>query len=172
VIEVRLIDPIDSKRAEPGTLFRASLDSPLEIEGEEVVPRGAEAYVLLTDAKSAGHILGRSKLKLELAKLVAHGHTYTLTSDSLDREGKSRGKQSAERIGGASAFGTVIGALAGGPLGAAIGATAGAAGGTGFQMITHGQQIHIPSETVMRFRLEAPLTIILPAESTSAGEYR
>ena len=169
-VDVRLIDSIDSKKAASGTLFRASLDAPIQVDGEDVVPRGAEAYVLLTGVKSAGHILGRSELRLELARLVFHGHTYALTTSSSERLGNSRGKQSAERIGGASAFGAVIGALAGGPIGAAIGATAGAAGGTGFQMVTHGQQIQIPSETVLRFRLEAPVSVTLPADSGNPGD--
>jgi len=169
-IQVRMVDSIDSKTSGAGTLFRASLESPLQVDGEEVVPREAQAYVLLTHVNSAGHILGRSELKLELATLIAHGRTYTLSTTAIDREGHSRGKQSAARIGGTSAFGAVIGALAGGPIGAAIGATAGAAGGTGFQMITHGQQIRIPSETVLRFRLEEPVTITLPPESSGAAE--
>lgn len=167
-LQVRMIDGIDSKTAQPGTVYHASVDAPLRVEGEEVVPRGADAYVLLTRAKSAGRIAGSSELQVELAQIVVNGHTYAVSSDTAERQGNSRGKQSAERIGAATAVGAIIGAIAGGGRGAAIGATAGAAGGTGVQVFTHGQQVKIPPETLLVFRLEAPVTVTLPPSASSS----
>jgi len=58
-------------------------------------------------------------------------------------------------------LGAIIGAIAGGGKGAAIGTIAGAGAGGAVQVLTHGQQIRIPSETTLDFRLEAPLTVTL-----------
>ncbi len=50
-----------------------------------------------------------------------------------------------------------MGGIAGHGKGAAIGAAAGA--GTAVQAMTKGQQIHIPSESVLSFRLTTSLTV-------------
>lgn len=52
-----------------------------------------------------------------------------------------------------------IGAIAGGGKGSAIGAAVGGGAGTGAQVWTHGQQVRIPPETRLDFRLEQPLEI-------------
>ena len=57
-------------------------------------------------------------------------------------------------------LGSIIGALAGGGKGAAIGAAAGAGVGGGVQAATKGQQIKLPSETVLNFTLQAPITVV------------
>ena len=53
-----------------------------------------------------------------------------------------------------------IGALAGGGKGAAIGAAAGAGVGGGVQAATKSQQIKLPSETILNFTLQAPVTVM------------
>jgi outer membrane lipoprotein SlyB len=73
--------------------------------------------------------------------------------------GSSRGKRTAETVGGGAAIGALIGAIAGGGKGAAIGAGVGAAGGGTVQAVTKGQQIKIPSETRLDFRLENPVEV-------------
>jgi hypothetical protein len=57
-------------------------------------------------------------------------------------------------VGGAAAIGTLIGAIAGGGDGAAIGAAVGAAGGAAAQVLTRGDQVRIPAESVLTFRLD------------------
>jgi hypothetical protein len=52
-----------------------------------------------------------------------------------------------------------VGAVAGGGKGAAIGAASGAAAGAATQSFTRGKGIRIPAETVLNFRLEAPIRI-------------
>ena len=41
-IVVRLIDGVDSETADPGQTFAASLDEPVMIGGDTVIPRGAD----------------------------------------------------------------------------------------------------------------------------------
>jgi hypothetical protein len=73
--------------------------------------------------------------------------------------GKNR--RSGKFIGGGAVLGTVIGAVAGGPAGAAIGAGAGAGAGAGLQAVTRGKAVRIPAETILSFKLEEPVDIIL-----------
>lgn len=159
ILTVRTIDSIDSKTNQAGQLFKASLDAPIVVDNRVIVPSGADAYVKLVEAKSAGHVTGRSELGLELVSIVFQGKTYNVVSSDVKQTGTSRGKQSAERIGGGAALGALIGAVAGGGKGAAIGAAVGGGAGTGVQVFTHGQQVKIPSETRLDFTLQQPLDI-------------
>ncbi len=159
IVTVRTIDSIDSKTNQAGQVFKASLDAPIVVENRVIVPSGADAYVRLVDAKSAGRVTGRSELGLELNSIVIQGKTYNVVSSDVKQTGKSRGKQSAERIGGGAALGALIGAVAGGGKGAAIGAAVGGGAGTGVQVFTKGQQVKIPSETRLDFTLQQPLDI-------------
>ena len=96
---------------------------------------------------------------MRATSLQYNARTYEVNSSIIEEQGKSRGKQTAVRTGIGAAAGALIGGLAGGGKGAGIGAAIGGGGGFGLSAFTHGQQVKIPSETVLNFRLEAPLRI-------------
>jgi len=158
-ISIRMIDSIDTGHNQEGESFRASLNAPITEEDRVIVPSGAPATVLLASARGAGRIKGQSELELRLTSITYHGAEVRVSSGAYEAKGSSRGKQTAVRTGIGAAAGAVIGALAGGGKGAAIGAAAGGGAGAGYQLATHGQQIKIPSETEITFRLEAPLVL-------------
>jgi len=164
IITVRLIDSIDTTRNRPGDIFHASLDAPLVSDDRVVVPRGAEVIGRLVQVKAAGRISGRSEISLELTQITVAGKEYPLQTATMEEQGASRGKRSAAVIGGGAGLGALIGAVAGGGKGAAIGAGVGAATGTVAQGVTKGQQIRLPSETRLDFRLLEPLTLTLVAD--------
>lgn len=157
--EVRMIDSIDSAKNTAGQTFRASLDAPVVVDGREVLPRGTDVTVRLAAAKSAGRVAGKADLELQLAAVQFNGQSYPITSNVYEERGKSRGKQSAERIGIGAAVGAAIGAIAGGGKGAGIGAAVGGGGATAYQVFTRGQQVRVPSETRLSFKLQAPVTV-------------
>ena len=159
IITVRTIDSIDSATNSSGQVFRASLDAPIVVGEHVIVPKGADAYITLANASSAGRIKGKSELTLQLTSIVFEGRTYDVVSGDVRQSGSSRGQQSAKRIGGGAAIGALIGAIAGGGKGAAIGAAVGGGAGTGVQVFTKGKQVKIPSETRLDFTLQQPLDI-------------
>jgi BON domain len=159
-VTVRLIDPIDSEKNQTGDTFRATLNAPLTSDGEEAVPAGVELTGHLVDVKSAGKFAGQSQVVLQLDSIKSGGQTYTLQTDQYSKQGSSRGKNTAEKVGGGAIIGGIIGAIAGGGKGAAIGSAAGAGVGGGVQAATKGQQIKLPSETVLNFTLQAPVTVV------------
>src|SRR5882724_5995373 len=158
-ITVRMIDGVDSKVNTTGQVFKASLDAPIVVDNRVIVPKGADAYVKLVNASSAGKIKGRSELTLDIQSIIFQGRTYNVSTSDVKQAGASRGKRSAATIGGGAVLGALIGGLAGGGKGAAIGAGVGAGAGTGVQVFTKGQQIKIPSETRLDFILEQPFDI-------------
>lgn len=158
-ISVRMIDGIDTGHNQQGQTFRASLSAPITDGDRVVVPAGAPALVLLADARGAGRIKGSSELALRVTSIAYHGVDVPVSTGDYEAKGAGRGKQTAIRTGIGAAAGALIGGLAGGGRGAGIGAAAGGGAGAGFQLLTHGQQIRIPSETEINFRLAAPLVL-------------
>ncbi len=164
-LSVRLVDSIDSNKNKDGDAFHATLDSPIIAGGQVVVPKDADVEGEIRGLKSAGHFTGRSEIALVLTKLSFNGRSYDIETNEYKKEGASRGKRTAETIGGGAAIGALIGGLTGGGKGAAIGAGVGAGAGTGVQAVTKGQQIQIPSETMLEFQLNAPVTVQPSASS-------
>ena len=156
---VRTIDAIDSTTNHVGDRFQASLEEPLNVDGSVVVEKGADVFGRLEESKETGTFSGRSELKLELTGIVVDGKTLPLVTGDYDLSGKSKGASTAKRTVGGAAIGSIIGAIAGGGKGAAIGAGAGAGVGAGSEIITKGDQVKIPSETLLNFTLEQSVSV-------------
>jgi hypothetical protein len=145
-----------------GDTFEAMLEDEL-ISGTQVAaPRGALVKGRIAYSKESGKLSGQSQLILELVELIVNDRTYPIRTSDYTEVGSSRGTRTAQTVGGTAALGAIIGAIAGGGKGAAIGAASGAAVGTGVQVITKGQVLRIPIETILEFKLESPLTIDVP----------
>ena len=167
---VRMIDSVDSSVNHTGEIFHASLDTPLIVNNNVIVPRGADVYIRLTAASTAGTMKGKSELHLELVKMDFQGRSYSLVSGTYSLAGKSRGEETAKKVGGGAVLGTIIGAIAGGGRGAAIGAAVGAAGGGVYQSATKPQQVKVPAETKLDFQLEQPVTITVQPRAATAPD--
>jgi hypothetical protein len=168
-LAVRLVDTIDSETSQPGQTFHATLDTPLAVEGEVVIPAGYDVEGHIVEVKSAGKFAGQSVLALQLDRVKVGEKYYNIQTDQYRRQGTSRGKNTAEKVGAGAGIGAIIGAIAGGGKGAAIGAAAGGGLGGGVQAATHGQQIKLPTETVLNFALQAPLTVVPTTKGPNEG---
>ena len=159
LISVRTIDAIDSTSSFVGDRFQASLEEPLTLEGNVVVARDALVYGRLTQAKESGTFAGRSQLRLELTAIVVNGKMVPVATGEYEVTGKSRGASTAKRTAGGAALGAIIGAAADGGQGAAIGAGVGATAGAASEIITEGDQVKVPSETLLDFTLLQDVSI-------------
>jgi hypothetical protein len=158
-ITIRTSAAIDTDRNRVGDIFDATLDEPLLSGGLPLVPRGATVKGRIAYAKESGKLVGQSQLILELTEININGKFYVLRTSDYTEAGSSRGNRTAATVGGTAALGAIIGAIAGGGKGAAVGAASGAAVGTGVQVLTKGQVLKIPAETILEFKLQSPLTI-------------
>jgi hypothetical protein len=168
-VRIQMVDSVDSEVNHPGEIFRAVLAAPIVMDNNVVIPSRTDVYVKLIDAKSAGHLAGQSQLALELVRMQFQGKSYPLVSNQYDQVGSSRGKRTAETVGGGAAVGALIGAIIGHGKGAAIGAVTGAGAGTVAQAATKPQQVRIPSETKLDFTLEQPVEVsYFPGKNSSS----
>ena len=158
-ILIRTIDPIDTTKQKTGYRFTASLETNLQWDDVVVAPRGTTVYGRLAEASSAGRMKGSSELELELTDIVINGSAQPILTSTYEIKGKGEGKKTAGKILGGTGLGALIGGIAGGGTGAAIGALAGAAGGTAVAASKKGEQLQIPSESLLEFRLEQPVAL-------------
>ena len=156
---IRMIDGVDSSKNHPGDIFHATLETDLTIGNTIVARKGTDVYGRLAEAKKSGNFSGKSELQLELTRLVIDGKDYPVVSSDYTLQGKGQGSSTAKKVGVGAVAGTIIGAIAGGGKGAAIGAAAGGATGGAVQVMTKGAQVKVPSETVLEFRLQQPVTV-------------
>lgn len=171
-IPIRITETLDSKNTQDGETFNGTVAHDITVGGAVVVPSGSAVSGRVIDAKDAGHFKGHSALTLELTSLRRRGSLVSISTDPYTVEGKNRGKNSAIKIGGGAAAGALLGGLLGGGKGAAIGSLAGGGGGAAYQGLTRGQEVSIPSETEIRFRLANSFSVRTtesPAQNSTSG---
>ena len=157
VLVVRLIDGVDSERDNMGKTFRASVDEPVVVNGQTVIPRGADVVAKLVDERQSGKFEGRAVLTLDLMQVMINGRMVDISTSDVSQSSGARGSRTAKTVGGGAVLGAILGGVFGGGSGAAIGAASGAAVGGGAQVLTHGQRVKIPSETRLSFTLQSPI---------------
>ncbi len=158
-LTIRLDNPLDSEKNQGGDTFHGSLSNPIVLDGETVIPAGADVVGRVADVKSAGRFAGNSVLTLELTSLSVNGKTYNIQTSQWTRAGNGEGKNTATKVGVGTAAGAILGGIFGGGKGAAIGAATGAGAGTGVAASKKGQQIQLPAEAVLNFQTINAVTV-------------
>lgn len=145
--------------AQAGQTFSGQVAENIEDQnGKILVPQGSPAELVVLKASSGG-TFGTPKLALGVRSITVNGKRYTVTTAATENrgeEGIGANRRTAEMVGGGAVLGTLIGAVAGGGKGAAIGAIAGAAAGAATQVITNGDRVEAPAETLLTFQLTQP----------------
>ena len=158
-LRVRLDEDLGSKISKPGDSFTATVADDVRVNGQVVIARGARADGTVVDARPLGRFKGGALLEVRLDRVHSKWGSYPVSTTSIERAEKGKGKRSAGFIGGGAGFGAILGGLAGGGKGAAIGALAGGGAGTAGSAFTGNRQIVLPAETMLTFRLEHPVHI-------------
>jgi hypothetical protein len=164
MLTVKTQQALGSKTSKEGQTFLATVAQPIGVNGQKAIPAGATASGTVVSAKAKGKIKGQGELSLALTSISIKGHTYEIQTDPVDQVIKGKGKRTAVATGGGAAGGALIGGIAGGGKGAGIGALVGAGAGLIGGAATGNQQIEIPAESALTFRLSAPLTLPPPAQ--------
>ena len=158
-IPVRITQTLDSKTTQTGDKFTGVIASDILQDGMVVLPAGTPVTGHVDEAKDAAHFKGSSLLTISLSSISRHGERIDVATEPYSKQGEGRGKNTAEKVGGGAAVGAILGGILGGGKGAAIGATAGGGVGAGANTITRGQQVQIPSESVVRFKLSNAIMV-------------
>jgi hypothetical protein len=106
--------------------------------------------------------VGDKEYALDLESVSINGQRLGVEADTNAvtgerKEGLGANSRTGKYVGGGAVVGAIIGAITGGGKGAAIGAGVGAAGGAGAQVLTRGNSVKVPSESLVTFRLQEAL---------------
>lgn len=159
-LALRTNQRIDSRDVVEGQNFPAQIDQDVrDTDGNIAVPRGSNATLVTR------RLEGNGDITLDVDSVTVDGRRYRVSTEDQElqnrRDGIGANRRTGEYVGGGAALGAIIGAIAGGGRGAAIGGAVGASAGAGTQIVTRGKEVHVPAETVIRFRLDRPLRLHL-----------
>jgi hypothetical protein len=159
VIRVRTDEWLSSDRNLTGDSFSAVLSEPIVVNGWVVARRG-QAQTGRVSLVKKGRGGGSSQLGVDLPELtLVDGQQLPLQTQLFQTSTSGSQDRNVAAVGTTTGVGAVIGAIAGGGTGAAIGAGIGATAGIIGVMSTPGRPTVIAPETVLSFRLQAPVTI-------------
>lgn len=159
-LTVRIDQPLSSDHNHPGDAFSATLVKPLVIDGVIVAPRGQTVGGRVVEAQKAGRVEGVSRLQIELIDLgLVDGQQVPVKTAFVSHTGNTSFGRDATGIGASTLGGAAIGAGVNGGVGAGVGAAAGLVVGTVGVLLTRGHPTVIYPESVVTFRIEAPLVI-------------
>ena len=154
-VAIRTTEALSASHNEVGDKFSGELSRPIVSHGATVFPRGTRVAGTVVAAKGRGRFKGSGALAIEVNTI---GGLHVETSE-YEQELQGKGKRTGGLIGGGAGLGAIIGGLAGGGKGALIGGLAGAGAGTAGAAYTGNKDVVIPSESLVTFRLAAPLTV-------------
>ncbi len=159
-LTVRIDQPLSSDRNHAGDGFSATLVRPLVIDGVIVAPRGQTVSGRVVEAQKAGRVEGVSRLAIELIDLgLVDGQQVPVKTQFINQSGSTAFGRDATGIGATTLGGAAIGGAVNGGVGAGVGAAAGLVVGTLGVLLTRGHPTVIYPESVLTFRVEAPITI-------------
>jgi len=159
-VAVRTNERIDSRDVVEGQTFSAQIEEDIrDTDGSVAIPRGSDARLVTRRVENNGDIT------LDVDSITVAGRRYRVSTANEElqnrRDGIGGNERTGKYVGGGAVLGAIIGAIAGGGKGAAIGAASGAGAGAATQIITRGREVHVPAESVIRFRLDTPLRLHL-----------
>jgi hypothetical protein len=123
------------------------------------IPQGSRAELIIRRIEDPTRT-DSAELVLDIDSVTMAGRRYRVSTSDLDAtnsDGLGANRRAGQMVGGGAALGALIGAIAGGGKGAAIGAAVCAGAGAGMQVLTRGKDVHVPAETLLRFRLNRDL---------------
>ncbi|MFZ0591530.1 MAG: hypothetical protein WAM39_13780 [Bryobacteraceae bacterium] len=151
-LRVRTSEFIDVDSTRTGAKFRGTLDDPIMLGGEAVVPRGSDVELVAANVEQGGRMKGSDLIQLKVDSISVHGRAIPVVTSLTESKSAGEGKKTTRKIAGGAGLGAIIGGVAGGGKGAAIGALAG--GATGTAVAAAGKpHLKIPAETRLQFQL-------------------
>ena len=155
--DVRLQNPLSSKTAQVEDRFEATTMVDLTDEHSRVlVPAGSTMRGVVSSVNKATRIDRKGSMTVAFDRVTIKGRSYPIratVTQALESEGIMGEK---EKIGIGAGAGAIIGAIIGGAKGALAGILI---GGGGTIAATEGKDVELPAGTVLRVRMDSPVTI-------------
>ena len=154
--DVRLQRMLSSETAQVEDRFEATTLVDLMKGDEVIVPAGSVMRGVVSSVNKAGRLDRKGSLTLAFDEITVRGRGYSIratVTKAIESEGI---KGDVPKIGVGAGIGAIIGGILGGFKGAMAGVVI---GGGGVVAATEGQDVELPSGTVLRIRLDSALSL-------------
>jgi hypothetical protein len=85
-LAVRLVDAIDSATAQTGDTFHATLEQPVAVDGDLVIPAHYDVDGHVVNAQASGKFAGRALLELQLDRIKVGDRWYNMRPTTSNKK--------------------------------------------------------------------------------------
>jgi hypothetical protein len=153
---VRLQTTLSSETATAEQRFEATTAVDVTQNGVVLVPAGSVVRGVVSSVRPAGRVDRVGSLTLSFDQITVRGRDYPLRGMATQVFESGGIREEVGTAGAGAGIGGVLGGLIGGVKGAVLGAVIGAGGAIA---ATDGKDVHLPAGSVIRIRLDSPVTI-------------
>jgi len=165
-ISLRLEQAVSSATAKVEDQVRASVLRPVRIADRVAIPAGTEVRGIVREAEAAERLRHAGRLQLEFDTLYVDHSRQDLHTRVVSLEQDEATGETARKAG----IGAVIGGVVGGLLKGRTGVVIGAVAGGGVVMAQKGEDVELPEGTVLKVRLEKPVSVSASSVVRGGGE--
>ena len=172
VIGLQVDTAVSTRTARVEDTVEARVTRHVLVADQVAVPAGTRMLGSVVLVEKGGKLRDAARLGVRFHTLVLDdGLQVPVVTETIYREGRSRGSDSIAKIGGAAVGGAILGAIFGGGRGAAIGGSIGAAGGTAAALNNgEAEPAGLPPGTRLTVRLSRPVAVA--GRAMTARRYR
>lgn len=154
-MDVRLQTPLNSGTAKVEQRFEATTILDVKVGNTLAIPAGTVVRGFVSSVSPAGKLDRRGNLTLSFDEILLSKSPTRLRA-SVEQAIDGKMGQDITRIGAGAGIGAILGGIIGGGKGALVGVLVGS-GGT--MAATEGSDVSVPVGTILRIRLDEPLTV-------------
>jgi hypothetical protein len=154
-----MLTTVASKTSKPEDRVKGSIAKPVTVSGTTALPVGTQLTGSVIQANESGRVKGRASVEFRFDHMVVNGESMRVETAAVKREAAADTKSDVKKGGLGAGAGAIVGGILGGGKGAAIGAVA---GGAGTVLATKGNEVEVPSGTVVSVLLQDPVTVTVP----------
>jgi hypothetical protein len=155
-LDVRLGTTLSSKTAKVEQRFEATTVADLMQNGMVLIPAGSRVRGVVSAVDPADRIHRAGSITLSFDQIEVRGRTYPIHAQATNVFESGGIREEAGTAGIGAGAGAIVGGIIGGLKGALIGAVIGAGGAIA---ATEGKDIGLPAGSIVRIRLDMPVTV-------------
>jgi hypothetical protein len=155
-MDVRLTNALNSGTAQVEDRFEGTTLVDVIVNGRTIIPAGSVMRGVVTAVDPATRTNRTAKMTVSFDQVTVTGREYPIrgtVTQAIQGEGI---KGETGRIATGAGGGAILGGILGGVKGAVLGAVI---GGAGITAATEGKEVELPQGSVLRVRLDSPVSI-------------
>jgi len=155
-LDVRLQTALSSETSTAEQRFETTTAVDVTQNGIVLIPAGSVVRGVVSSVRPAGRVDRVGSLTLSFDQMTVRGRNHPIRAMATQVFESGGIREEVGTAGAGAGIGGVLGGLIGGVKGAVLGAVIGAGGAIA---ATDGKDVHLPAGSVIRLRLDSPVTV-------------